>query len=93
MSLKRDRVSIIKDMLELIRDRQGKIKPTQIMYKANLSHQMLKEYLTEVITKEFVIENRDKEGRRTYSLTDKGFDFLRDYQSIKKFFDSYGLNK
>ncbi len=93
MSVKRDRLEIVNDMLAIIRDKGGRIKPTQIMYKANLSHQMLNDYMTELITKGFIIEKKDKNEKRTYSLTDKGFNFLRDYQVIRGFVESYGLNE
>jgi predicted transcriptional regulator len=91
MNAKRDRIAIINDMLQIISGKEG-MKPTQIMYKANLSHQMLTEYMGEIIAKGFIIEKVDRKGRKTYGLTDKGYAFLRDYQLIKKFFDSYGLN-
>lgn len=91
MNTKRDRVKIIDDILRIISDRQN-IKSTQIMYKANLSHQMLIDYMGEIISKGFITEKIEKKGRKTYALTDKGFGFLRDYQVIRKFFDAYALN-
>ncbi len=93
MSVKRDRLGIINDILDLIRDRGDKVKPTQIMYRANLSHDMLTSYLNELLAKGFITEKKDKENRRTYSLTDKGFNFLRDYKIIKGFVDSYDLGE
>lgn len=92
MNVKRDRVGIIHDMLLVMKEKGNKINPTKIMYKANLSHHMLVEYLNEIILKGFVVENMEKSGKKTYSLTEKGFSFLNDYQVIKKFFDSYGLD-
>jgi len=92
MNPKRDRLAIIHDMLQIISSRGNKMNPTQIMYKANLSHQMLGEYLNEIMSKGFVAEEIDKKGKKTYSLTEKGFGFLKDFEIIKKFFDSYGLN-
>ena len=92
MTAKRDRVDIIHDMLDIIRRRDGTVKPTQIMYKANLSHSMLNDYMAEIKAKGFIVENVDKKGRKTYSLTEKGNVFLRDYYKIREFFDSYGLN-
>jgi len=86
---KRDRLEIINDILELVSARSA--KPTQIMYKANLSHDMLNQYMNELISKQFILEHKDKKGR-TYSLTEKGLNFLRDYKMIKGFVDSYGLN-
>jgi len=88
---KRDRLEIINDILELISTRS--VKPTQIMYKANLSHDMLNQYMNELISKQFILENKDKKGQRTYSLNEKGLNFLRDYKMIKNFVDSYGLNE
>ncbi len=84
-------MAIIQDILLLIRSKDGDAGPTHIMYKANLSHQMLTDYLNEMISKGFIVETIDKRGKRTYSITDKGHNFLKDYQTIRKFFDSYGL--
>ncbi|MEI7961508.1 MAG: winged helix-turn-helix domain-containing protein [archaeon] len=91
MNPKRSKVAIIHDILLLIRSKAGEARPTLIMYKANLSHQMLTEYMNEIIQKGFILENTDKKGRRTYTITPKGHDFIKDYQQIRKFFDSYGL--
>jgi predicted transcriptional regulator len=91
MSANRDRVAIIKDILSTMSGKQG-VKPTQIMYKANLSYQMLTDYLADVLSKGLVAEQADKKGKKTYTLLQKGYDFLRDYEVIKKFFDSYALN-
>ncbi len=93
MSVKRDRLEIINDMLDIIRSKSDKVKLTQIMYKANLSHEMLGTYMNELLAKEFIVQKKDKEERKTYTLTEKGFNFLRDYKMIKGFVDSYGLNE
>jgi len=91
MNQKRDRVGIIHEILLLVRGKDGEAGPTYIMYKANLSHQMLNDYLNEMLTKGFIIGRLDKRGKRTYFVTDKGRAFLNDYQIIRKFFDSYGF--
>ncbi|VVB74772.1 Winged helix-turn-helix [uncultured archaeon] len=91
MNSKRDKVSIIHDILLLIRSKDGEAGPTHIMYKANLSHQMLTDYLGEMIAKGFIAEKTNKALKRTYSITDKGHEFIKDYQTIRKFFDAYGL--
>ena len=87
---KRDRLQVIHDILHAIREKNGKIRPTHILYKSNLSSQMMDDYLTELIGKGFVIETRQKQGK-TYSLTDKGFEYLAKYQMIKEFVTSFGL--
>lgn len=90
MNAKRDRLQVIHDILKAIQDKNGNIRPTHILYKANLSHQMLEEYLNELISKNFIIENHSKSGK-TYSITEKGFDFLNRYKLIIEFTDTFGL--
>lgn len=90
MAKKRDRLQIIYDILKAIHDKNNRIRPTHILYKSNLSHQMMEEYLKELMSKDFVIMNNDKSGK-TYSLTQKGFDYLNKYKLIAEFTDSFGL--
>lgn len=52
---------------------------------------MMEEYLNELISKNFIIETKTKKGK-TYSLTQKGFDYLNKYSLIVDFVDSFGLN-
>ena len=87
---KRDRLEIIKDILDTIRNKRGNIKPTHIMYKANLSHKMLIEYLDELIGKKMVAETVIKDKKK-YEITNKGLSYLKDYNMIRGFVDSYGL--
>jgi len=91
MAKKRDKLEIIKDILETLRVKGGNVKPTHIMYKANLSHQMLTEYTSELIKKELIEEQHDKKSRKRFILTDKGYKYLKDYSIIRGFVDSYGL--
>ena len=91
MRRKRDRLEIIHDILHVIRKKGSGIKPTHILYKSNLSHQMLTEYLGELIEKGFIVEKIIKKGKKNYVLTDKGFNYLSEYRVIREFADSYGL--
>lgn len=91
MNRKRDRLEIIHDILYVIREKRGEIKPTHILYKSNLSHQMLNEYLTELISKGFIIERYDKKGKKRYEITEKGYKYINDYSIIRNLVDSYGL--
>jgi len=90
MKAKRDRLQVIYDILNSIKDRNGRIKPTHILYKANLSHKMMDEYLKELMEKGFVVEEVSKKGK-TYSLTQKGFEYLGKYNMMVDFVDSFGL--
>ncbi|HLG25115.1 MAG TPA: winged helix-turn-helix domain-containing protein [Candidatus Nanoarchaeia archaeon] len=92
MSKKRDRLQIIYDILSVIKEKNGKIKPTNVLYKSNLSNQMFVEYMNELTQKGFISENNIN-GGKTYSLTQKGFDYLNKYQMIVDFTSSFGLGE
>jgi predicted transcriptional regulator len=91
MNKKRNRLEVIRDILKVILERNGKIKPTHVLYKSNLSHQMMEEYLNELIGKGFVVEHRGNAGK-TYSVTDKGKMYLDKYRAISEFTNSFGLS-
>lgn len=90
MNKKRTRLEIVKDILEVIRNRNGRIKPTHILYKSNLSYNMMEEYLGELIAKGFVTEGKSKTGK-TYFITEKGINYLSQYSVISEFTTSFGL--
>ncbi len=69
---------------------KNKVKPTHLLYKSNLSHKMMKEYLTYLIDKSFIDEIN--EGKNTfYSLTEQGFQYLDKYSTVLDFMESFGL--
>jgi predicted transcriptional regulator len=90
MEKKRNRLEVIRDILLVVRNKNGKIKPTQILYKSNLSHMMMKDYLEELLKKEFLLEIKTKTGR-VYAITEKGNKFLEEYTTIANFMQSFGL--
>jgi predicted transcriptional regulator len=90
MEKKRNRLQIIHDILEVISTKNGKIKPTHILYKANLSHQLMSEILEDLKLKGF-IEEISKDRSKTYKLTQKGFDYLKQYSLIQDFTTTFGL--
>ncbi len=47
--------------------------------------------MSELIEKGLVREVQDENGRRYYTLTDKGFKFLEKYQKIREFIEEFGL--
>ena len=91
MNKKRTRLEIIKDILEVIKSRNGKIKPTHILYKSNLSYSMMEEYLQELMQKGFISEMQKDKGK-TYQITDKGIEYLSKYSIISNFTESFGLD-
>lgn len=90
MSTKRSKIEIIYDMLNAINEKRGSIKPTHLLYKSNLSHNKMKEYLAELVRQNLIAEE-EKEGKKSYLITEKGTEFLTEFKRIKKFSESFGL--
>ena len=91
MAQKRSKLQVIHDILKAIQEKDGRIKPTHILYKSNLSHQMMDEYLKELQSKDFIVEIELDKGK-TYSLTEKGHRYLEKYKLIEEFTSSFGLD-
>jgi predicted transcriptional regulator len=90
MERKRSRTNIIYDMLAVILEKSGKIKPTHLMYKANLSHNQMKLYLSELLMNGLV-ENFDNSGKRMIKITKKGVDFYSKYGQMREFEKTFGI--
>ncbi len=90
MARKRERLEVIRDILMAIRSNR-QIKPTRLLYASNLSPQMFKEYINELISKEFIKLDIDEKDKKTFSLTPRGQEFLQEYKMIENFIESFGL--
>jgi predicted transcriptional regulator len=90
MTNRRSRLEIIYDLLNSIREKGGAIKPTHLLYKSNLSHKKMMEYTAELMEKGFM-EEREKEGKKIYALTDKGLEYVNEFMRMKRFSESFGL--
>ena len=90
MTKKRERLEVIKDILESVKGTRS-IKPTRLLYASNLSPQMFKEYINELIKKEFIKIDIDKKEKKTFSLTKKGYEFLQEYRVIEMFVENFAV--
>lgn len=85
MSGRRSRFEIYVDVLAEIKG--GTIKPTKIMYGANLSWKPLQKILENLVTQGLIVEIRrggkDKRTKVEYGITEKGENVLRYYKKAK----------
>ncbi len=87
---KRDRIDIIADMLFSIQEKGGEIKPTHLMYKANLAHRQMKSYLEELIMKNLV-KKVQKKDYEYIIITDLGLKFVEKIREMKAFEKAFGF--
>ena len=90
MEGKRTRIDIIEDMLSSIINKGGRIKPTHMMYKSNMSHGQMKSYLDDLVQKELV--RKVKESHYDYIIiTEKGYKFVQKLREMREFEKAFGL--
>lgn len=88
---KRNRLKIIYDILNMIRNHGNSIRPTPLLRYSNLSSQSFSSYLGELMEKGFVVEGRDRSGRKLLTLTEKGLEYLQKYKIITRFVQDFNL--
>lgn len=79
VSMRRSHLEIRMDILSCVK--AGIEKPTQIMYKANLSWTALKDHLV-ALERGALLRTLEYGNRRKYELTEKAFAILIQYQKI-----------
>ena len=88
---KRDRLEVIYDILNKIRENRNSIKVTPLIRKSNLSSASFSDYMMELSDKEFVKEIIDNKGGRYITLTNKGFRYIEKYSQFKGFIQEFEL--
>jgi predicted transcriptional regulator len=91
-SKRRTKIEIVNDILKAMQNKGGRIKPTHLLYKSNLSHKKMMEYVEELMNNGMMTEEVLKGGNKMYHITQKGFDYLAQYKQIREFSNAFGIN-
>ena len=83
-------MDIISDILAIVQERGGSIKPTHLMYKANLSHKQMLLYLEELI-KNNLVEDFKSGDKNFILITNRGREFSVKYLQMREFEKTFGL--
>jgi predicted transcriptional regulator len=79
-------MEIYNDILSAIKAEltNGEVKPTRVQSMSNLAYDKLVRYLNELEGKKMIAQN-------PLRITDKGHDFLQDYDRIRDFVNAMGV--
>lgn len=91
MNKKRTKLEVVRDVLAVLKEHRN-VKITHLIYKSNLSYIIIKEYIKELTEKGMMKMNED-EGKSFYSITQRGLQFLKEFEKIKIFSEAYGLER
>lgn len=90
MAERRDKLQIVIDILTLMQNKRGRIKPTHILYGGNLSYDRLKKYIKELEDRGYIKEVQIKD-KKFYEITDKGINFVNEARKVKEITDAFGF--
>lgn len=86
----RSSISIVADILRSIQEEE-KIGKTKLMQKANLPTDRMQEKLDELISLGLVSEESE-DDRKFFRLTEKAYNFLKEYDRTVQFLSAFGLD-
>ncbi|MFL6486258.1 MAG: winged helix-turn-helix domain-containing protein [Nitrososphaera sp.] len=83
---KRSKLEIYNDILSAIEVEltNGEAKPTRVQSLSNLAYDKFVRYLDELESKEMILQN-------PLMMTEKGYDFLQDYDRIRDFVNAMNI--
>ncbi len=90
--VRRSKIDVIWDMLIALQRAGGQMKPTRLLYKANLSYNKLKEYLSELEEQNFIELNTIEDDRKLIEITIKGHQYVSELRRVRNFGKDLGLN-
>lgn len=90
MGKKRDKLDITIDILDSLIKRDGVLKKTRLLYRANLSHTLLNEFLDALEKEQCLVVN--KKGSNIFvEMTEKGYKKFAELEKLKKLKSNFDL--
>lgn len=90
MQKKRDKLEVIHDILQIIKQNGNQIKPTPLLRFSNLSSQSFALYEEELLEKKLMLVQMENK-KKFYKITEKGHRYLDQYQMIRTFMQDFDL--
>ncbi|MCB9370566.1 hypothetical protein H6501_03140 [Candidatus Woesearchaeota archaeon] len=87
---KRDKLEVIHDILQIIKQNGNQIKPTPLLRFSNLSSQSFALYEEELLEKKLMLVQMENK-KKFYKITEKGHRYLDQYQMIRTFMQDFDL--
>ena len=81
--MKRSHRDIIYDMLKITLNKNNRIRKTQLMSKANMSHKQLTNYLNELFKNRMISFSED--GKYISVFEPRGFRYINEYERFMKY--------
>ncbi len=85
----RSKCRILADILKAVREAE-EAKVTFLLHRANLSHDRLIYYLSQLESSKMVRKVEDGE-RAFYVITEKGSKYLAEFRKVEEFGDTFGV--
>jgi len=89
-SRKRERLEILYNVLVIINTNK-EINPTPLLRKSNLTTSRFNIYIEELITKQLIIINFTKKGKKLIRLSEKGIEFLDKFKEIVSILEDFDI--
>ncbi|MCA9486762.1 MAG: hypothetical protein KC548_03870, partial [Nanoarchaeota archaeon] len=85
-----DKLEVIHDILQIIKQNGNQIKPTPLLRFSNLSSQSFALYEEELLEKKLMLVQMENK-KKFYKITEKGHRYLDQYQMIRTFMQDFDL--
>jgi len=81
----------IYDILLIVLNNRQRIKPNPLLRYSNRSPQRFAVYYEELLEKELLKEELDEKDKKFIVLTNRGFQYIKEYKTVLRFINEFEL--